>query len=120
MPHEPVNHRFFDRFSLVHAAVGAVAELSAIPAPVAIGASVLFEVAENPIKRNVSHIWPDNRPDGFENQLGDVASVAAGYYLARAVKTSPVGAMAIVLLAAVAGGIWTNSLLPQNQVRALR
>ena len=118
--HDDLNRRLFDAFSIVHAAAGAVFELSSIPAPIAFGASVAFELVENDIKKRVSHIWPDDRPDGIQNQVGDVASFVVGYYLARAVKSSPAGAMAIVALAAVAAGIWTHSLLPGNQVRALR
>lgn len=119
---EPVNHEFFDRFSVVHAAVGAVFELSGIPAPIAIGLQILFEIVENDVKRSVRHIWPDDRPDGLENQIGDVASFVAGYYAARAAKGDLAGSAALVALAGAAGAIWTQSLLPANQtrVRALR
>ena len=119
MPLTP-NHLWFDRFSIVHAAVGALAELSRIPAPVAIGAQVAFEVVENDVKRRVSHIWPDPRPDGIENQVGDVASFTAGFYAARAMRGSPAGGLALVLLAALAAGIWTQSLLPASQARLLK
>lgn len=101
----------FDKFSVVHAAIGAVAELSRIPAPVAIGAQIAFELVENPIKQRVAHIWPDASPDGWENQVGDVLSFTAGFYGARLVKAAPAGAFAVVALAAVAGAIWTESLL---------
>ena len=114
------NHILVDRFSIVHAAVGALAELSRIPAPVAIGAQVAFELVEDDVKRRVSHVWPDPRPDGIENHVGDVLSFTAGFYAARAVRGSPTGGLALVLLAALAAGIWTQSLLPAGQPRLLR
>lgn len=106
------NHLYFDRFSVVHAAVGALAALSRIPAPVVIGGSIAFEAVEDGMKERVRHIWPDPRPDGIENKIGDVASVAAGYYATRAFAGSPAGAIAVVLLAAAGAAIWTGSLLP--------
>lgn len=114
------NRLAFDKFSVVHAALGAVAELSRIPAPVAIGAQVLFEIVENPIKERVAHIWPDARPDGWQNQVGDVVSFTAGFYGARLVKHVPAGAFAAIALAAVAGAIWTESLLVRPHQPALR
>ena len=113
------NHQLLDRFSVVHAAVGAVAELSGIPAPLAIGLQILFELIENDVKRSVRHIWPDDRPDGIENQIGDVASFVAGFYAARAAKGDPAGGVALTALAGAAGAIWMHSLLPPNRKRAL-
>lgn len=110
-----MNQNYFDRFSLVHAAVGAVAELSKIPAPLALGGQVAFEVVENDLKRSVKHIWPDDTPDGFENQAGDILSFALGYYGARLIKDAPAGVVILTGLAALAGGIWVHSLTQTHE-----
>lgn len=106
----PPNTKFFDRFSLVHAAWGAVFELARIPAPVAIGAAVGFELVENRLKKAYAPMFPDDAPDGWQNSTGDVVSLAAGYYLARAFKGTAGGHIAIVALGALAGAIWLDRL----------
>jgi hypothetical protein len=108
---------FFDRFSIVHAAWGAVAELSNIPAPIAIGAQVAFELVENDIKRALSNLWPDARPDAWQNSVGDVATFIAGYYGARTLKDREGGATALAVLVAAAGAIWTYNLAPRTRNR---
>lgn len=106
----PPNASFFDRFSLVHAAWGAVFELSGIPAPLAIGAQVGFEIVENGLKRAYSPIFPDDTPDGWQNQVGDTVSFAAGYYLSRMTKGSTGGHFALLALGAVSGAVWLDRL----------
>ena len=106
----PPNTRFVDRFSLVHATWGAVAELSGVPAPVGFAAAVGFELVENRLKRAYSGFFPDDAPDGWQNQVGDVAAFGAGYYLARALKKTDGGKAAIILLGALAGAIWLDRL----------
>jgi len=98
----------------VHAAVGSLFELSAVPAPLAIGLQVAFEAVENHIKPPTALAWPDARPDGWQNQVGDVASFIAGYYGARAIKSDEVGRFALTALVATAGAIWTYNLFPSN------
>jgi len=107
---EAPNSLFFDRFSIVHAGVGAVLELAAIPAPLAMGGQVAFELVENDIKRWYGRFFPEDTPDGWQNMIGDVASFAAGYYGARVVKSSHEGRVALVGLAALAAGIWARDL----------
>lgn len=113
----PVNHRYFDRFSIVHAAVGAAAERLGVPAWLAIGGQIVFEVFENDMKRSVRHIWPDPRPDGIENSVGDVASFVAGFYGSRALHGTPVQDPVVVGLGAMGLAIWTASLLPAKRLR---
>ena len=104
------NSLFFDRFSIVHAGVGAVAELAAIPAPVALGGQVAFELVENDVKRWYGRFFPEDTPDAWQNQVGDVASFAAGYYGARTIKGDPTGRLVLIGLAALAAGIWARDL----------
>ena len=110
----PTNDRFFDRFSVVHAAVGAVLELSGIPAPVALAAQTLFEIVENPIKDNVRSLFPDPTHDAWQNSVGDIASFAAGYYGARAIKNRPEGMTGLAVLGAAGAAIWIASLAPSR------
>ena len=114
MANEPPNDRFLDRFSIVHAAVGAVMELSAIPAPVALAAQAVFEIVENPIKESVRSLFPDPTPDAWQNSMGDIASFAAGYYGARALKGSSGGMAALATLGAAGAAIWIASLAPRT------
>ena len=106
----PPNERFFDRFSVVHAAWGAVFQLSGVPAPLAIGAQVGFEIVENGIKRAYAPMFPDDAPDAIQNQIGDVASFTAGYYLTRLAKDQPGGRFALLFLGALSGAIWLDRL----------
>lgn len=105
------NHQFFDRYSFSHAAMGVLFEASRIPPWLAIGSHVAFEAVENGIKRRVSRIWPDQRPDGWENHLGDVASFVAGYYGARAMRGSNTSDGVLSAFVGVAAVIWTWNLL---------
>jgi hypothetical protein len=79
----------FDRYSIVHAAWGALSERVGLSAPVAIGASAAFEVSENAIKREIEWIWPDPTPDSIDNHLGDITSFTAGYFASRALRVYP-------------------------------
>lgn len=110
---ETVDH-FFDRFSVVHAAVGALFDLSNISAPLAVGSHIAFEAVENGIKPHFTHVWPDVRPDGWQNHLGDVASFVAGYYGAGLLKDERGGKLALTALVAIAGGIWAWNLIPKR------
>lgn len=114
-PNEHPNERFFDRFSLVHAAVGAVFQLSAVSAPVALGAQVAFELVENDLKRAFNPVFPDDTPDGWQNHVGDVASFMGGYYLAQATRVDPLGRVGLAALGAVAAVVWINNLTGQPQ-----
>lgn len=104
------NHQFFDRYSLVHMAMGATFEASRVPAPLAIGSHVVFEALENPIKETVASIWPDARPDAIENQVGDVASFTVGYYVARWLKGSEQGKLAVAGFVGIAAALWVFNL----------
>jgi hypothetical protein len=108
------NTLFFDRFSLAHVAAGAVAELAAIPAPLAIGASVAFEGVENDLKKHYGRFFPADQLDAWQNSVGDVLSFALGYYGARAIKTDGLGRLVLIGLAAASGALWTSELLKHD------
>jgi hypothetical protein len=106
-----VAERAFDRFSVVHAAVGSVFALSKVSAPWALGSHVAFEAGEDQLKRAFVRVWPDVAPDSMANHVGDFASFAAGYYVARELRSSPGGQLALTGLAALGAGIWSLSLM---------
>ncbi len=112
------NRQFLDRYSIAHAAVGAMFEVSRVSAPLAIGSHVGFELVEDDIKRGARDIWPDSRPDSWENHLGDVGSFTAGYYGARALKRSEAGRWVITGFVAFAAGLWCWNLLQGHSWRA--
>ena len=105
------NERYFDAFSIAHATWGAIFELAGVPVPLAIGASVLFELVENPMKRAWPSAFADDTPDAWQNSAGDVAAFAAGYALSRATRGTATGRAALVGLGAVTGALWLDAMV---------
>lgn len=101
----------FDRFSVVHAAMGSLFELSGVSPGWALGSHVAFEASEDALKRHLEPLWPDASPDSMANHAGDFASFSAGYYGARALRQRRGGEVAITALVALGAGIWAWSLL---------
>jgi hypothetical protein len=106
MPRADANTQWFDRYSLVHAALGATFEVSRIPDSWAIGSQVAFEAVENRIKDAFSDMWPDSRHDAIQNHIGDVASFVAGYYGARALRSSVAGVALITGFVGASAALW--------------
>lgn len=113
-PREDANRHFFDRYSIPHAAVGAMFEAAGVPPALAIGSHVAFELVENSLKKAVKPVWPDSRPDGWQNQVGDVASFTAGLVAAKGLKETEGGKAALTGLVATAGAIWMWNLLQRH------
>jgi hypothetical protein len=111
------NTHFFDRYSIPHVAVGALMQASRVPPAWAMASHVAFEASENSLKRAIEPLWPDARPDAWQNQVGDVVSFAAGYYGARALSFTPrAGRWALVGVGTAAAAIWFWSLTaPERQ-----
>jgi hypothetical protein len=108
------NYQFFDRYSIVHFAWGCVFEASKIPDAVAIGSHVIFEASENSLKDAFKPVWPDSRHDAIENQIGDVVSFSAGYYITRALKESPAGKALLVGFVGSAAALWMLNVLSEH------
>lgn len=108
------NYQFFDRYSLVHGAVGAVFQASKVPPLLAMGSHVVFELGEDAIKSKVKNIWPDSRPDAIQNHVGDIVSFNAGYVAAHALSKSNAGKMALTGFVMVAAGVWIWNLLQHH------
>ncbi|KKN30582.1 hypothetical protein LCGC14_0832460 [marine sediment metagenome] len=113
-PDEDANRHFFDRYSIPHAAMGAMFEAAGVPPALAIGSHIAFELVENSLKRSVTSIWPDSRPDGWQNHVGDAASFAGGLVAARALKGTEGGKAALTGLVATAGAIWMWNLVQKH------
>jgi hypothetical protein len=102
---------FFDRFSVGHAALGMVFEASRIPAPIAIGSHVLFELVEDDAKKLVKPLFPDTRPESLENHTGDVVAFTMGYYATRAMRGSFSNELMLSAFVALGAGVWMWSLM---------
>ncbi len=105
------NHAFVDRYSVPHAALGIVFQASRISPALAIGSHVAFEAVEDDIKHALRHVWPDARPDGMENHVGDVACFTVGYAAGAALAESETGKVLLTAFVALGAGIWAWSLL---------
>lgn len=90
--------------------MGMVFEASRLPAWLSIGSHVAFEAVEDGLKEVIEPIWPDARPDSWENHLGDIASFTAGFYAARAVRGSVAGNAVLTGFVALAAGVWMWNL----------
>ncbi len=104
------NKQPFDRYSFTHAAAGGLFALGGFGPVTSIGAHVTFEALENSIKTKSHAFWPDSRPDSLAAHAGDVASFSAGYFLGRALLTSPGGAQFLTLLVFAGIGVWTYNV----------
>jgi hypothetical protein len=112
------NTQFFDRYSIVHFAWGAVFEASRVPDAVAIGSHVVFEAAEDSLKDVTKPVWPDSRHDGIQNHIGDIVSFGAGYYVTRALKQSTAGQALLVGFVGAAAALWMINVLEGHSWRA--
>ena len=113
-PQKKVDH-FFDRYSVVHAAVGAMLEVAGVPPALSLASHVVFEALENSLKEGVlKTVWPDIRPDGWQNHVGDMTSYTSGLLAARAIKETEGGKAALTGLAGVAGAIWMWNLAQKH------
>lgn len=111
---EAENRHFFDRYSLSHAAWGMIFEGAGIHPAVSIGSHVAFEAVEDGLKKVTEHIWPDSRPDGWQNHVGDVLSFAGGMVAARELRGSAGGRAAMTGVGALAGAIFAWSLADRH------
>lgn len=100
----------FDKYSITHAAVGALFELSGVSPTLALGSHITFEAAEDELKRRYKRIWPDAAPDSIQNHVGDFASFAGGYYMARGARRSEGGRLAVTALVGAGAAVWALAL----------
>jgi len=102
---------FFDRYSVGHAALGMVFEASRVPASIAVGSHVLFELVEDDIKKAIEPLFPDTRPESLENHTGDVVAFTAGYYATRWLRGNVEQELVLSAFVGLGAAIWMWSLL---------
>jgi len=94
--------------------MGAMFEAAGVPPALAIGSHVVFELVENKLKEAVKPIWPDSRPDAWQNRVGDMASFTGGLAAARTLKETEGGKVVLTGLVATAGAIWMWNLVQKH------
>lgn len=78
-----VNGDAVDRFTLGHAAVGAVYGLLDMPWPLAVALAVGWEFVERPLKDEYPKLFPYSSQDSTENAVFDTIAVLTGYSAAK-------------------------------------
>ncbi len=77
------NSRLFDRYSLVHAVVGASLGLGGAKPSTALVVSLVWELSEPTLKATKPKIFPKSTRDRATNKIGDMISLVGAYYLLR-------------------------------------
>jgi hypothetical protein len=78
-----INKQPVDRFTLAHAATGAVAGFLGLPPAVVIFVAIGWEFAERPLKRRFPDAFPHPSQDSLENATLDALAMVGAYYLFR-------------------------------------
>lgn len=74
-----VNHGSVDRFTLVHASVGACFGLAGLGFGAACALAVAWELAEDPLKAYVPRLFPHATRDTLRNAVADVLAAMLGW-----------------------------------------
>lgn len=82
-----VNHDLVDRFTFVHATIGALYGVFGLGPTSALLLALAWEAIENPLKARVPAIFPHATRDTFRNAAGDVVAVMCGWGLVRWIAT---------------------------------
>lgn len=81
--YQPGTQPVFDRYTLGHAAAGALYAWMGLKWPTAMALAFGWELLENPLKRNLPSVFPDACQDSAPNAVGDVLAVVAAYGVTR-------------------------------------
>lgn len=79
-----------DRFTLGHGMVGACLGLAGVPWWFALAVAVGWDVIENPLKRALPRVFPDQRPDTLPHVAVDISAWMLGYGLMKLLPPGPV------------------------------
>ena len=77
------NQTAFDRYSLIHAAVGYGVGVAGVPWRVALTWAVAFELLEDELKDKAPQLFPRPSHDSTVNKVSDVVVFLAGYAIAN-------------------------------------
>ncbi len=81
-----VNYDLFDRFTLAHVAWGVIMERFGAKATTATAIGIGWELVEDGLKDVLPQAFPFRSKDSFDNRVGDVIGVLAGWGISRLVK----------------------------------
>ncbi len=82
-----VDYPLFDRFSAAHALVGAVMERYGASATTAAALAIGWEVVEDALNSTLPASFPYRTKETFDNRVGDVIGVLAGWGISRTVSS---------------------------------
>ena len=101
-----------DKFSIVHAGLGAAMAAWGFSPQFAIGSHIAFEVLEDRVfKPLVKDYWPQPHPDSVRNHVADVAFFTAGYFAAKKLERSETGQKAVAGLVGASGALWIYDVM---------
>lgn len=109
-----VKQSYFDRYSIPHAAVGALFAASGVPPAMAVLSHVAFEAFEDGLKDWLQPMWPQATHDSMENHIGDIVSFTGGYAFAESTRGTPDGRAASTWLVALGAAVWMYNLLDER------
>ena len=78
-----INHTLFDRFTLVHFAIGVAYGLLGLGLWSTLALAIVWELIENPMKFHLPLIFPHGTKDTLQNSTGDSLAVMAGWFLSE-------------------------------------
>lgn len=77
------NYPLIDKYTTVHATVGACMALADAPPWMAFAATFIWEVAEPQLKAQMPQVFPKSTRDTPQNKIGDSVAFMAAYYATR-------------------------------------
>jgi hypothetical protein len=115
---EGINNAIVDRWSWVHAAVGAAMGLARVRPDIAIGSAVLYDIIEYAHESpSGSVLFGTKQPETTVNIVGDLAVYSAAMLAAR--RLVPGGNMAAALGSAGAAALMALSFIPKDRARGV-
>lgn len=110
-----------DRFSVVHAGLGAAMAAWGFSPQFSIGSHVAFEVLEDKYFKPLVHdYWPQPYPDSIQNHVGDVAFFTAGYFATKKLEQSESGQAAVAAFIGLAAALWIADVMKTPAVERER
>ena len=78
-----MNEAPVDRYTAIHALVGASGAQLGLSVMTVIGVAIAWEILETPLKNEFPQLFPSPAPDSLLNSAIDVGAAVAGYCLVR-------------------------------------
>jgi hypothetical protein len=77
------NYEMFDRYTLMHAGIGAALGAAGVSPGLAFWSTVGWEIVEPQLKRTNPRLFPKSSIDSAANKVGDFAAFMGAYFLMR-------------------------------------